>query len=166
MLYMAYGSNLDVTQIQDRCPNARYIGKSSLAGYKLVFNRHATIVKSKGSVVPIVVFDLTDEDIVKMDMYEGVHSNTYKKHYLPIIIEDLEIQALCYIKDIGKRVDPDYPYVKKILSAYKFWNFDLKFPDIYARLTELLQLLKEEYEKDVRYSSYDHFIRGRSFSRK
>ncbi len=59
MLYFAYGSNLNHTQMKERCSGAKYPKKYTLKGYKLSFSHktnhsiygHANIVKNKKSKV-------------------------------------------------------------------------------------------------------------------
>ena len=36
MIYLAYGSNLHIGQMQRRCPTAEVLGTSTLHGYRLV----------------------------------------------------------------------------------------------------------------------------------
>lgn len=35
--YLAYGSNLNIPQMQYRCPEARIIGTAVIEGYRLLF---------------------------------------------------------------------------------------------------------------------------------
>ncbi len=51
MLYFAYGSNLNLGQIQNRCPDSVPVARVILKGYQLCFNRVADIVKKEGGVV-------------------------------------------------------------------------------------------------------------------
>jgi len=51
--YLAYGSNLNVQQMKDRCPSAKKVGHSFIHGYRLAFFLHATILKDKNSKVPV-----------------------------------------------------------------------------------------------------------------
>ena len=43
-LYIAYGSNINLEQMANRCPNSKVIGKEMLKGYELEFRGVATIV--------------------------------------------------------------------------------------------------------------------------
>ena len=53
MIYLAYGSNLHIGQMQFRCRTAEVLGTSTLHGYRLVFNGVATIEPDSNSrVVP------------------------------------------------------------------------------------------------------------------
>lgn len=72
MLYVAYGSNMNLDQMAYRCPKSKVVGNGKLYGWKLVFNVHADIIKADNdSVVPVVVWDIDDDDWAALDMYEG-----------------------------------------------------------------------------------------------
>lgn len=46
----AYGSNLDIHQVETRCPGAVLLGKATLNGYELAFDTagYLTITKREG----------------------------------------------------------------------------------------------------------------------
>lgn len=74
--YIAYGSNLNVRQMKQRCPSARIIGTANLDGWQLLFKgsqtgSYLTIEKKKGSTVPVAVWEITAEDEKALDRYEG-----------------------------------------------------------------------------------------------
>jgi hypothetical protein len=48
MLYLAYGSNLNIKQMKIRCPYAKPSGTFYMPNYRLVFRRVADITKSEG----------------------------------------------------------------------------------------------------------------------
>ena len=52
-LYFAYGSNLDLEQMAQRCPDAEIVGPVRLENYELRFrgSGFATVAPRKGSVV-------------------------------------------------------------------------------------------------------------------
>ena len=78
MLYVAYGSNMSLDQMAYRCPKSKVVGNGKLYGWKLVFNVHADIVKAdKDSFVPVVVWDIDDDDWAMLDIYEG-----YPEYYI------------------------------------------------------------------------------------
>lgn len=43
MYYFAYGSNLDLLQMQLRCPDARFVGTARLDGYRICFPRKSFV---------------------------------------------------------------------------------------------------------------------------
>lgn len=79
MLYVAYGSNMNVGQMRARCPGARLMGRGLLAGYRLAFrghdgNCHATIEKAPAGRVPVLLWNITPADERALDRYEGFPS--------------------------------------------------------------------------------------------
>ena len=52
-LYLAYGSNLNVSQMSSRCPDAIPMGGFYLPDYKLVFRGVADIEYEKGNAIPV-----------------------------------------------------------------------------------------------------------------
>ena len=81
--YIAYGSNLNVQQMRWRCPGARIIGTSELQDYRLLFKgsktgSYLTVEPEKGCTVPVVVWEVTDQDELALDRYEGYPSFYYK----------------------------------------------------------------------------------------
>lgn len=78
MLYVAYGSNMNLDQMAYRCPKSKVVGNGKLYGWELVFNVHADIIKADNdSVVPVVVWDIDDDDWAMLDIYEG-----YPEYYI------------------------------------------------------------------------------------
>jgi gamma-glutamylcyclotransferase (GGCT)/AIG2-like uncharacterized protein YtfP len=77
--YFAYGSNLDPQQMTSRCPGHRVVGPAFLPGYRLAFQGNgedwggavATLEPDPRGTVWGVVFELTAEDLVVLDRYEG-----------------------------------------------------------------------------------------------
>ena len=83
MLYFAYGSNLNLFQMKRRCKDSVFLKKYELKGYRLNFRskyRAADIEKSKNSLVPGALFEISKSDEKKLDVYEDF-PNLYKKHY-------------------------------------------------------------------------------------
>ena len=83
MLYFAYGSNLNLFQMKRRCKDSAFLKKYELKGYKLNFRskyRAADIEKSKNSIVPGALFEISKSDEKKLDVYED-YPILYKKLY-------------------------------------------------------------------------------------
>ena len=98
MLYVAYGSNMNLEQMAYRCPHSKVVGNGRLYGWKLVFNVHADVIKGNNkNVVPVVVWDIADEDWHMLDMYEG-YPSYYVKEIVNVILENGEIEeAVVYV---------------------------------------------------------------------
>ena len=59
-LYIAYGSNINLKQMAYRCPHSKVVGTSEIKDYELEFRGVATIVPSKGTSVPVLIWELDE----------------------------------------------------------------------------------------------------------
>jgi hypothetical protein len=86
ILYFAYGSNLHVAQMAQRCPNSIFIGKGSLADYRWQINERgvANVVRSGHGSVEGLVYLVGQEDERSLDRSEGVAKKFYQKHILTV----------------------------------------------------------------------------------
>lgn len=125
--YFAYGSNMDIEQMADRCPDAILIGKAELAGYKFILNSRgvATIVPSKEYCVHGVVWSISKKDENSLDKHEGIRYGTYIKETISIPFEGVALEMIVYIaKDssTGCAVKPGY--MKKVYNAAQKHGLD------------------------------------------
>ena len=90
----AYGSNMDLAQMKERCPNSRDKFQPFVAqavGWKLCFPRFSerrqggvgSMVRAVGEVVWGVVFALAPEDLPRLDAAEGV-PHAYRRDPLSV----------------------------------------------------------------------------------
>ena len=77
-LYFAYGSNINLEQMEHRCPDARLVGPVTLENYELQFrgNGFATVAPRESSVVHGLMWKLPPTSEQTLDRYEG-----YPRHY-------------------------------------------------------------------------------------
>ena len=66
-LYVAYGRNLNILQMKQRCPTAKLCGTGTVENYQLQFkgrpqSAFATISPKEGSSVPVAVWELRSWD--------------------------------------------------------------------------------------------------------
>jgi len=83
MLYFAYGSNLHHFQMKKRCKDSFFLKKINLKNFKLTFRsryRAADIEPKKNSIVPGGLFEISNNDERKLDIYED-YPTLYKKYY-------------------------------------------------------------------------------------
>jgi hypothetical protein len=86
LYYFAYGSNMDAKQMRDCCPNSTRVGIGILQDYKIGFSRFssgrdsavADVLMSSGDCVWGIIYKTTDEDLARLDVYEG-HPNVYRR---------------------------------------------------------------------------------------
>ena len=125
MLYFAYGSNLNLFQMKRRCKDSVFLKKYELKGYKLNFRskyRAADIEKSKNSIVPGALFEISKSDEKKLDVYED-YPILYKKLYFTYYNKTV----MTYI--MVNKTEFRYPterYLNVVKRGYKDCNLDTK----------------------------------------
>ena len=121
MKYIAYGSNMNLEQMAVRCPGARLIGTGLLHGYRLEFNRHATIVPTNdpGVTVPVAVWEITAQHEDRLDSYEG-YPRYYRKLSCTVdLAEGEQIQGMVYQMCTFDYFPPNEAYFAGIRDAYE-----------------------------------------------
>jgi len=128
--YIAYGSNLSVEQMAMRCPDARIIGMAALQDWKLVFRTHATIEPADGRVVPVLIWEISDRDEERLDLYEG-YPTYYTKRDMVVTMTDLdgknpqEITAMVYLMEKGHELRVPYRgYLDTLAEGYRRFGFN------------------------------------------
>lgn len=119
-LYVAYGSNMNVEQMQHRCPTAKVVTSMFLEGYRLRFmgghySAVATIEPSDDDLVPITVWEIYPEDERNLDIYEG-YPHLYRKETLKLKLGKKDI--LCDGLHHQRRKDALRPAVESIFRNY------------------------------------------------
>ena len=126
MLYFAYGSNLHHFQMKRRCKDSVFLKKYELKGYRLNFRskyRAADIEKSKNSLVPGALFEISKSDEKKLDVYEDFPV-LYKKLYFPYYNN----KVMTYI--MVNKTEFRYPterYLNVVKRGYKDCKLDTKY---------------------------------------
>lgn len=128
--YLAYGSNLNTEQMKYRCPDSKRVGVSEIKDYQLLFKGSAncsflTIEKCIGETVPVGVWEVSDEDESKLDVYEGYPSFYYKTD-MDIELDGKVVTAFVYIMHEDRLVGaPSKYYVQTCVEGYEDFGFDL-----------------------------------------
>lgn len=123
-IYLAYGSNLNLKQMAQRCPTAKVLGASTLKDYQLMFrgafgNAHATVEPCNGSEVPVLLWGITEEDEKRLDRYEGF-PRYYIKKTVKVKLGRKSVEAMVYIMTEGKPFNPPSVfYYETIREGYK-----------------------------------------------
>lgn len=129
-LYIAYGSNLNIKQMANRCPTAKVVGTSMLKDWRLLFRgAHAgavaTVEPFKGGSVPVLVWELTSADEAALDRYEG-WPFLYRKETVKVKLGGKNVKAMMYVMNEGRPLgQPSCYYYTTILEGYKDAGFDL-----------------------------------------
>ena len=124
MLYGAYGANLNMANMEVRCPQAKPILGFNLEGYRLVFNGVADIIKDKDTKVPIGLWKITKEGEKYLDRYEG-YPHLYKKIRLKIDVPGFKGQKVMFYVMRRKGVAlPPASYFNTIAQGYDDFALD------------------------------------------
>ena len=70
-LYFAYGSNLNIEQMKQRCSNAFGISPAVLNGWQLLERTYADIEECPGECVNGALYEISEKDLAELDLYEG-----------------------------------------------------------------------------------------------
>ncbi|MBI5406703.1 MAG: gamma-glutamylcyclotransferase [Nitrospirae bacterium] len=153
MLYFAYGSNLDLNQMIERCPSARFVCKAKFNDHRLEFTRKsknrgcgvADVIPTKGHDVWGVVYQIDERDIGQLDKSEGfrpgrqLEENAYLRTEYHVFAEgDMEKPLLVTIYIANKQENPPLPnseYKSLIVEGAKYWHL----PENYIKQLEQIK---------------------------
>ncbi len=124
--YAAYGSNLSMEEMKERCPSAIALGVSYLHGYELIFKKYLTIEPNDKKEVPIAIWKITSLDEKRLDEYED-YPNLYRKEYLEVVLNDKTIHVLVYIMIKGEKMHPTEEYFHTCLNGYKDFGLNTEY---------------------------------------
>jgi gamma-glutamylcyclotransferase (GGCT)/AIG2-like uncharacterized protein YtfP len=133
--YLAYGSNLNVVQMQFRCPTARVVGTAEIKDYELLFKgsktgSYLTIEPKVGASVPVAVWSVETADVAALDHYEGYPDFYYKKEvkarYTGIKTGlKRTVTAFVYIMHEERPLGiPTKRYTRTCIEGYRAFGFD------------------------------------------
>jgi gamma-glutamylcyclotransferase len=123
---------MDRDQMRERCPGAELIGKASLKGFRLIFDKLspcwnfgvADIIEDSESRVWGLLYRVTEKDLDELDIYEG-YPDFYRR--FKVMVEDESVQkheAETYkVVKREQRTPPSRGYLKilkKVAKRYKF----------------------------------------------
>ncbi len=116
--YFAYGSNLDVTQMARRCPDATNPRPATLADHDWLINERgvATVEPFDGSEVHGVVWQVSDCDLAALDSAEGVPVR-YRRDRLTVQTDDGPAEAWVYVDHRVETGAPRPGYLERIIDG-------------------------------------------------
>ena len=109
-----------------RCKDSIFLKKYELKGYKLNFRskyRAADIEKSKNSIVPGALFEISKSDEKKLDVYED-YPILYKKLYFTYY--NKTVMTYIMVNKTGFRY-PTERYLNIVKRGYKDCKLDTKY---------------------------------------
>lgn len=132
-LYVAYGSNLNLTQMKYRCPNAVPVSTGFLENWELIYRgsktgAYATIRRKKGSRIPVLIWNIDDLDEKYLDIYEGYPNFYFKQNIYVTFSDGKRRKAMVYIMNqSAKPGKPSQKYISTIKKGYIDNLLDLNF---------------------------------------
>ena len=135
-LYFAYGSNLDLAQMQSRCPSARYFARATLPRHDLVFrgtSAHwggavASLRPSKTRSTSGVLYAMRSADLVGLDYFEG-HPRYYRRR-LRTVVDERGTRWAAHVYILPAKLAPvgmpGRKYLEVLALAYGEHGFDIR----------------------------------------
>ena len=124
MKYFAYGSNMSSHRLTERDVNFKSKEKGTLKGYRFIINKKsqknpnigfANIIRDDNSEVEGIIYEVSQEDIIKLDRYEGSPKHYKRETY---IIDNKE--CIIYI------ANEEWTSPKELEATEEYKNFILE----------------------------------------
>lgn len=158
-LYIAYGSNLNLPQMANRCPTAKVVGASEIKDYELVFRGGrrgavATIEPLEGSSVPVLLWKIKPQDEEALNRYEG-YPRFYRQEMLEVELDGKPVNAMVYIMNDGHEYGaPSDYYLNTIAEGYDGAGFDTELLD--DAVEKSIRLAQEQQAaEDAQYNLWE-----------
>ena len=129
MFYFAYASNLNRKQVAERAPNAKARYSAVLPNHKLIFSGWsrtwhgavASIQQSHGDKIQGGLYEVNDQDMLRLAQYEGAEYTTAKVNVFRDTGEVIE--AVTFVRKQRKDEDkPSAEYLAAIKQGYMDWG--------------------------------------------
>lgn len=135
MLYFAYGSNLWRQQMAERCPDQLEITSGRLDGWRWIITTrgYASIIRSEPDYVLGTVYQLSMDDVLNLDRYEGVAKGHYRKQMISVDVEGIKLECLVYIDLVAEEGKPKEEYISRINSGLRDAALPVEYVTRYLR---------------------------------
>jgi gamma-glutamylcyclotransferase (GGCT)/AIG2-like uncharacterized protein YtfP len=103
VLYAAYGSNLDPTQMAGRCPHSPTRGTGWVVGWRITFGGEGwdgalpTLAEEPRGQVFVALYDVTSGDESTLDQWESATTGLYRKVRVRVATLDGDVTAWVYV---------------------------------------------------------------------
>ncbi len=124
-LYAAYGTNLDPARMGEHAPHSPLHTTGWLVGWRLTFGGEehgwdgslATLVQDPLEQVFVAVYDVTRDDELKLDGWEGADSGLYRKTKVRVSTMAGEHVVWTYVLDAYEGGLPSASYLGVLADA-------------------------------------------------
>lgn len=132
-LYIIYGRNLNKERMHRLCQTANPIAVATLKDHQLVFQAReygagaiANVIPAEGQEVPVVIWELSEQDERHLDIDQGVGPGYCEKKSVDIEVNGETLQALIYVTDPGPYGVPTDRYLRPMVEGYKDFGLPIK----------------------------------------
>lgn len=123
--YFAYGSNMNRAQVRQRAGEPAEERLARLENFELNFDKIArggtgtgNIAAAEGRVVHGVLYRLTEEQLKKLDRFEGVPEHYRRSEVNVLDAEGRKIAAQVYLaRKVRRGLKPDRAYLQRIIDG-------------------------------------------------
>lgn len=163
--YFAYGSNMNMAQMKQRCSNPKVLGIARLPGYKVEFYGHSpiwdgareTLIPDSQAEVWGVLYELSISNWESLDSHQDARFNGMGEYFhYPVKVIDSEqktVEAILYKKNIlNEAKSPSAEYLDFIVQGAREQGLPVDY-------------LKRLRAKDTKPASYPVPLAGPSIFR-
>lgn len=149
MLYFAYGSNMDPSQIRTRCRDAEFFATGFLPDHELWFPRRSkarncgvsSIRPTLGRSTWGVIFRLSDADIAELDRSEGFrknrdsHLNAYNRVNVLVMVDDAALAVCTYVAEEQQNPPmPSIDYLNLLRSGARHFRLPQAYQEYLSKI--------------------------------
>ncbi len=140
-LYFAYGANMDVCAMAQRCPTARAIGRARLPRHRffITSDGYASIARDPRATVHGLLWEVGLSDIRALDRFEEVERGLYVKLTQPVIAEAGPRRALLYVARATEAGAPRPGYLESVLASAQAAGLPASYRTELARFSTGMQ---------------------------
>lgn len=157
-LYIAYGSNINIRQMQYRCPDAAIVGTSVIPNCELLFRgsktgAYATIQPHESKSVPVLIWETSARDEIALDQYEG-YPRFYGKEEVEIQFNGKPLTTYVYKMPESYELGmPSNAYINTILEGYQAVGFDREI--LGQAIETTINLMEQQNISATEYEEFD-----------
>lgn len=146
MYHFGYGSNLNQDFLHEYVPSVEFVMRAYLPNFEVQFRfwskkRHggiSSIIEKPGGLVHGVIYECDEDDLIELDVLEGVPQGLYKRETFKVLGEDREWHDADLYR-VAKPQGPFTPargYVELMLSGAKMHGLDPEYVKIIEAIYE------------------------------
>lgn len=149
MKYFAYGMNTNLSQMAQRCPNAKSLGRAVLYNHEFRFARHADIIENPEFATHGVLWEITPDCELALDALEG-YPTYYLKKIVNVFHNGKAVNCMVYYMT-GENVDefPSDGYLEMLMEGYKEHGVDNN--QLYSSLALIDSIKQRQKDLETKY---------------